>query len=104
MAANWGDGVTAEQLATDKGNAIHRGSEDLVGPEIVPKYQHDNDLETAIETKIPEKRRLSEEFPQKIDATEEIPSDEEYQPGFITGYWRKYRPFGHAIIWLLVTA
>lgn len=44
------------------------------------------------------------ESPQQMPAAEEISAENEYEPGFITRYWRKYRPFGHGIIWLLLTA
>jgi hypothetical protein len=44
------------------------------------------------------------ESPPQMPAAEEISAENEYEPAFITRYWRKYRPFGHGIIWLLLTA
>lgn len=39
----------------------------------------------------------------RIGSTETV-EDEDYPPSAFTRYWRTYRPWGHAAIWLLVTA
>ena len=49
--------------------------------------------------------RSSEDLTKKVPSTEEENEEElEDEPGLIKRYWRGYRPLGHAIIWLLVTA
>ena len=93
---------------------LYRGSGATFSPEIAPAYKNDNaysheiDLERGNE-KLPRETKLvdssSTETPRKAGATDEIGDDEEeYPPSWVTRTWRKYRPFGHAIIWLLVTA
>jgi len=103
---------SGERTATD--DETHRGSDATFSPEIAPAYKNDNayshdiDLERGNE-KIPGDTKLvdssSTESPRKVGATDEIGGDEEeYPPGWVTRTWWKYRPFGHGIIWLLVTA
>ena len=41
---------------------------------------------------------------QKNDTTDKIQDTEEYPPHFITRFRVVFRPFCHAIIWLLLTA
>lgn len=48
--------------------------------------------------------RSSEDLTNKVPSTEENEEDLVDEPGVIKRYWRGYRPLGHAIIWLLVTA
>lgn len=100
-----------DRLSTAKvhtGDDVHRGSETtFFSPEIAPVYKNDIDLERGIE-KRPDDTKLgdtaSTESPQKVAAPQEIEDDEDYPPGIVTRTWRRYRPFGHAIIWLLLTA
>jgi len=47
--------------------------------------------------------RSSEDLTNKVPSTENEEELED-EPGVIKHYWRGYRPLGHAIIWLLVTA
>jgi hypothetical protein len=47
--------------------------------------------------------RSSEDLTNKVLSTENEEELED-EPGVIKRYWRGYRPLGHAIIWLLVTA
>jgi hypothetical protein len=86
----------------------HHSSEGGFSPEITPTYERDIDLEHGIEKRraeFPLAEKSSIDSPPKIEPGEEIEQeDEEDQPGIVTRYWRKYRPFGHAIIWLLFTA
>jgi hypothetical protein len=91
----------------------HRASDATFSPEIAPAYKNDKaynheiDLERGDERLPGEIKQVdssSMESPGKIGATDEIGEDEEYPPSWLTRTWRKYRPFGHAIIWLLVTA
>jgi hypothetical protein len=87
----------------------HRGSEARVSQEIGPAYKNEMDPERDVEKGQPSDSKMAEtssmDSPQKVGATEEIGVDEdEYEPGFVTRYWRRYRVFGHAIIWLLLTA
>lgn len=100
------------RLSTEKlpesSRDVHRESETTFSsPEIVPAYKPDVDLEPGIE-KRPDNNKLADnastESPQKVGGPQEIEDDEDYPPGFVTRTWRRYRPFGHAIIWLLLTA
>jgi len=85
----------------------HRVSDATFLPEIAPAYNHEIDLECGNE-KLPGETKMADsssmESPSKIGAAHEIGEDEEYPPSWVTRTWRKYRPFGHGIIWLLVTA
>ena len=100
------NGLSTERLHTD--NDVHRGSETTFSsPEIAPAYKNDPDLERGIE-KLQGGNKLAEisstESPQKVSGAEDVQEHEEYPPGVVTRIWRRYRPFGHAIIWLLLTA
>lgn len=99
------------QTSSGKLNVVddkHHSTEGAFSPEIEPIYENDIDLERGMEKRradIPFAERSSIESRLKIDPGEEIQQeDEEDQPGVATRYWIKYRPFGHAIIWLLLTA
>jgi hypothetical protein len=90
-----------------QGRAGARGSEAMISPEVAPRYKHDPETAGDIEkgearSKLEE--TLSTESRPKHGDTTEYQEDDEYEPGIVSRYWRKYRPFGHAIIWLLVTA
>jgi concentrative nucleoside transporter, CNT family len=95
--------LSTEKLHTD--NDVHRGSGTIV-PEIGPAYKSETDLEQGIE-KLPEDNKfeeISSAESQKVGGAGDIQEHEEYRPGVVTRIWRRYRPFGHAIIWLLLTA
>ena len=91
----------------------HHGSDAAFPPTIVPAYKndqiynHESNLEVGNE-KLPDETKLvdssSIESARKIEATDEIGGEDEYPPSWMTRTWRKYRTFGHVIIWLLVTA
>src|SRR5215471_13330944 len=101
---------TDDRLSTEnfyRNNDIRRGSETIFSlPDITPSYQNDPDLERGIE-KLRRDNAL-EEIPSteshKGGGTEDVKDQEEYRPGAVTRVWGRYRPFGHAIIWLLLTA
>lgn len=103
--------VSDERMPTR--DESHRVSDAIFSPEISPAYKNDKaynheiDLERGNE-KLPGETKLADsssmESPSKIGAIDENGEDEEYAPGWMTRTWRKYRPFGHAIIWLLATA
>ena len=90
----------------------HRASDAIFSPEIAPAYKNDKAYNHEIDLergeRLPGETKLADsssvESPGKIGATDKIGEDEEYPPSWLTRTWRKYRPFGHAIIWLLVTA
>jgi hypothetical protein len=100
-----------DRLSTEKGvgDDVHRGSEaTFSSPEIAPTYKNDHDLERGIEER-PDDTKLgdtvSTESHRKTVAAQELgDDDDDYLPGIVTRTWRRYRPFGHAIIWLLFTA
>jgi CNT family concentrative nucleoside transporter len=85
-----------------------RPSEATVSHDIAPRYKSDPDIEEDIEKGNVAKSgdSSSEELPRKVVPNEDLRNEEEVddEPGVIKTYWRRYRPFGHAIIWLLVTA
>jgi hypothetical protein len=90
------------------GRAGARGSEATISPEVAPKYKHDPETAGDIEkgeggSKL-EETSSTESRPKHGDTNEYNEDDDVYEPGIVSRYWRKYRPFGHAIIWLLVTA
>jgi hypothetical protein len=104
------DNERIDRLSTEKGmdDDVHRGSKaTFSSPEIVPTYKSDHDLERGIEER-PDDTKLgdaaSTESHQKTAAAQELGDDDDYPPGMVTRTWRRYRPFGHAIIWLLFTA
>jgi concentrative nucleoside transporter, CNT family len=88
-------------------NDVHRGSETTFpSPEITPAYKNNPDLEQGIE-KLQGANRLAEVSStesQKVGGAKDVQEHEEYSPGAVTRIWCRYRPFGHAIIWLLFTA
>lgn len=99
------DNVKQMFMNVDIGGSIHQGSETT---EIARANKDDinrqQDLvKTRSDSKLAEMSPTTES-PQQMPTAEEISAEDEYEPGFITRYWRKYRPFGHAIIWLLLTA
>jgi len=59
-----------------------------------------DDLKPGAETEVKE-IVLSGSSPPGTTPTEE---EEEDTPGCCTRYWLKWRPFWHALIWLLITA
>jgi hypothetical protein len=87
----------------------HRASEITMTStsDTAPRYKNESeDLEKDVDRK---ERKLADtssfDSPQKSGRAEELDVDEdELEPSAFTRYWRKYRPFGHGIIWLLVTA
>jgi hypothetical protein len=87
----------------------HRGSEIAITQGVAPRYINKNnsteDIEKGVDSgadgKLPEKSSL--DSPQRIGSTETV-EDDDYPPSVFTRYWRTYRPWGHAAIWLLVTA
>lgn len=85
-----------------------RPSETTVSHDIAPKYKNDPEIEEDMEKGKVAKLgdSSSEELPRKIASEEDLRNEEELddEPGLIKTYWRRYRPLGHAIIWLLVTA
>jgi hypothetical protein len=85
-----------------------RESEATGSHDIAPKYKSDLDIEEDMEKGKVAKLgdSSSEELPRKIATEEDLRNEEEVddEPGLIKTYWRRYRPLGHAIIWLLVTA
>ena len=87
----------------------HRESETTFSPpEITPAYKNDIVLERGID-KIPEDEtkladNASTESLRKIGGAQETDDDEGYPPGIVTRAWQRYRLFGHAIIWILLTA
>ena len=101
--------VTRSEGEKDQGySGAPRQSETTVSHDIAPKYRSDPDIEEDMEKGKVAKLRgsSSEELPRKIAAEEDLRNEEEVddEPGLIKTYWRRYRPLGHAIIWLLVTA
>lgn len=103
------DNERVDRLSTEKGmgDDVHRGSEaTFSSPEIAATYKNDHDLERGIEER-PDDTKLgdtaSTESPHKTVAAQET-EHEDYPPGIVTRTWGRYRPFGHAIIWLLFTA
>ena len=85
------------------------GSE-TIHRDIAPRYKFDSEDIEKNGDHIPSEAKVAEtssvESPRKIGTAQDnhAEDDEYYEPGVITRYWRKYRPFGHAILWLLVTA
>jgi hypothetical protein len=85
-----------------------RMSETNVSHGIAPIYKNDLEIEKDMEkgnvTKMGDSS--SEELTHKIASTEELKNEDEGddEPGLVKRYWLRYRPLGHAIIWLLVTA
>ena len=70
-------------------------------------HKSDNDLERGDE-KLPSDPEATNapsltSNPRTVSGQFIESQDEQYQVGILTQYWQKYRPFGHAIIWLLVT-
>ena len=103
------DKLSGMEKLRESNEISHQGSETTFPPpEITPAYKNDDDLERGIEI-IPEDEtkladNASAESLRKIGGAQETDDDEGYPPGIVTRTWRRYRPFGHAIIWLLLTA
>jgi len=76
--------------------------------EVPQAYISDNGLERGDE-KLPSDPKATNSLspasnPRIVSGQFIASQDEQDQAGILTRYWKKYRPFGHAIIWLLVTA
>jgi hypothetical protein len=72
-----------------------------------PRYKDEagTDLEKGDDGEYKLRDVQSTASPTKGIPSEEVPSVEyEIEPSRLTLLWRRYRPFGHALIWLLVTA
>jgi len=101
------------RLSTEKLHASNDARQGSGGsfslPEIAPAYKNDVDLEQGKGIEIqPGDNKLAEisstESPQNVGTGEELKGDEEYPPGVATRIWHRYRSFGRAIIWILLTA
>jgi hypothetical protein len=76
--------------------------------EVPQAYKSDNGLERGDE-KLPSDPKATNVpsltlNPNTVSRQFIASQDEQYQVGILAQYWQKYRSFGHAIIWLLVTA
>jgi hypothetical protein len=85
------------------------GEDRAIRPEIAPVYRNEIDLESASEKrpnsdfKVAETSSISS--PQQNAIGQEIrDEEEEHSSGFVTRYWRRYRIFGDALLWSLLTA
>lgn len=103
------DVTRSEGEKSEEHSGAPRPSERTLSHDIAPKYKADPDIEEDIEKgKVAKSGDTSseEQLPRKIVSNEDLRNEEELddEPGAIKTYWRRYRPLGHAIIWLLVTA
>lgn len=87
-------------------NGIRSDSENPTDSNIIPSYKTDLDREIGVDQNQSD-GKLAEiawtDPPNNIGGADEIPDDEE-EPGFVTRTWRRYRPIGHTIVWIIVTA
>lgn len=101
-------GSKEEQNSFEKIGTAPRGSETTISQEVAPPYKNNSptDIERGNEALYKLNRTSSTDSPPKRLPAEELASssDEDLPPSRLTLLWRRYRPFGHAIIWLLVTA
>jgi hypothetical protein len=99
------DVVPHEKLNT--GSRAAPGSAAGISPAVAPKCKQDfektRDIEKG-EGGLKLEETSSTESPPQHGAINEYNEDGVYEPGLASRFWRKYRPFGHAIIWLLATA
>lgn len=90
------------------GSQSNPGSEGAVSAPVAPKYKQDpettGDLEKGDNGSKLEETSSTESHPRHGAINEYHEDDDVYESGIASRYWRKYRPFGHAFIWLLVTA
>lgn len=100
------DVVPHEKLST--GSRAAPGSAAGISPAVAPKCKQDfektGDIEKGEGGSKLEETSSTESPPQHGAINEYNEDDGVYEPGITSRFWRKYRPFGHAIIWLLATA
>jgi hypothetical protein len=89
------------------GSRATPGSAETISPAVAPKYKQDHetiDIEKGEGPSKLEETSSTESPPQHGAINEYNEDDGVYESGIASRFWRKYRPFGHAIIWLLATA
>ena len=97
----------ATHLSPDEvkiGGSVHRGSEPTFPSDIARVYKNDIDGEQGVVKRRSDPKLIKTSSTTEMGDAEGIRDEDEYEVGFIARYWCKYRPFGHAIIWLLLTA
>ena len=98
--------LSADQIKIE--GSVHRGSEPTFHSEIAHICRNDIDGEQGVVKRRSDPKLINTysttEDPPPVGNPERIRDEDEYEVGVTARYWRKYRPFGHAIIWLLLTA
>ena len=101
-------GSKEERSSFEKIESAPQGSETTISQEVAPPYKNNSptDIERGNEALYKLNRTSSTDLPPKRLPAEELASSsaQDLPPSQLTLLWRRYRLFGHTIIWLLVTA